>query len=226
MVDDVGNKMNVQQEEEVKNKGVGFNNEVGSKMQDKVVENKNIKENVDDKTKVDINKETETVKEKINIKELIGNFTMKKKKLEEEIDKLEKEKDNYCHRLLRLQADFDNFRKRTMRENSKRVLKAKVDFISELLPVLDNFERALAVDINKEYKKGVEMIYRQMVNFFEIQGIKSISTVNEQFDPNLHEALMQVETEEYESGLIVEELQKGYILEDIVIRPAKVKVAQ
>lgn len=147
--------------------------------------------------------------------------------LKDRIQELEQEKEETYNRLIRLQADFDNYRKRVFREKELISFNTKIHLFDELLPVIDNFERALASFKNDdEYKKGVEMIYRQLLKMLDNQGVKSIPTVGETFDHNLHEAVMQVEDSDQESGTILEELQKGYMLEDRVIRPAMVKVAQ
>lgn len=158
--------------------------------------------------------------EEINKDEIIEN-------LEEKIERLQAEKEGYINRLQRLQADFSNYRKRTDREMGKVQSQTIIELIRELLPIIDNFERALAQDTdNDDVKKGVEMIYRQLINFLEKQGVEIIAAQGEHFDHNYHEAVMQIESEEHESGIIIEEMQKGYILGDKIIRPAMVKVAQ
>ncbi len=140
---------------------------------------------------------------------------------------LEKEKQEYYERLLRLQAEYDNFKKRTQKERiAERKYKAQ-DIATELLPVLDNFERALQVEATKETEsliEGITMVYNQFKEAFSSQEIKEIETVGTVFDPNLHHAVMQVEEEGKDKDEVVEELQKGYILHDRVIRPAMVKV--
>lgn len=149
----------------------------------------------------------------------LAELTEKMKELEEE---------NNCNfsKLQRLQADFINFRNRSSKEREKiRFLTIK-EIMAGLLPIIDNFERALTSHQEEnELKKGVDMIYRQLMKFLEKLGVEVIPTVGQPFDHNLHEALMQEEDEQYESGMIIEELEKGYILNDNVIRPAKVKVA-
>lgn len=149
----------------------------------------------------------------------LAELTEKMKELEEE---------NNCNfsKLQRLQADFINFRNRSSKEREKiRFLTIK-EIMAGLLPIIDNFERALTSHQEEnELKKGVDMIYRQLMNFLEKLGVEVIPAVGQPFDHNLHEALMQEEDEQYESGMIIEELEKGYILNDNVIRPAKVKVA-
>ena len=147
--------------------------------------------------------------------------------LEEQISSLEEEKNNYYTKLQRLQADFVNYRNRTQREKDSIALEAKIELVNELLPVIDNFERALTSEGEEsDLKAGVEMIYKQLINNLKSQGLEEITTKGEEFHHKYHEAIMQVEDCEEESGIIVEEMQKGYLIEDKVIRPAMVKVAK
>ncbi|WP_099158556.1 nucleotide exchange factor GrpE [Virgibacillus ndiopensis] len=147
--------------------------------------------------------------------------------LREEVDNLIKEKDELYQKLLRNQAEFDNFKKRTQKEKeSDRKYKSQ-DLVNDLLPAIDNFERALQLEITEEnasFVEGITMVYRQLKDALKQQGVEEIETEGKSFDPNLHHAVMQIEDEEMESNIIVEELQKGYILKDRVIRPAMVKV--
>lgn len=148
-------------------------------------------------------------------------------KYEEEIAALKKEKDDLFDRLLRVQAEYENFKKRTQKEReAERKYKAQ-DLVNDILPVLDNFERALQVEKTEETSsliEGISMVHRQLLDALKNNGVEMIETEGKQFDPNLHHAVMQVEDESYESNQIVEELQKGYMLKDRVIRPAMVKV--
>jgi molecular chaperone GrpE len=132
------------------------------------------------------------------------------------------------NRMLRALADMENLRRRTRKEQEDLAKYASLKIIAELLPVLDNFERALAVDKDsmtvESLLEGVNMVYRQMVQIFEREGLTPIQAAGQPFDPNLHQAVMQAEDPEYESGMVVEELQKGYLFKDRVIRPAMVKV--
>jgi len=147
--------------------------------------------------------------------------------LEEEVSYLEEEKDNYYNKLQRLQADFVNYRNRTKREKESIALEAKIEIVNEILPVIDNFERALSAEGEEnDLRTGVEMIYKQLLSNLKSQGLEKISTVGEEFDHKYHEAIMQVEECEEESGTIVEEMQRGYVIEGKVIRPAMVKVAK
>lgn len=145
----------------------------------------------------------------------------------EDVTRLQQEKDEMAERILRIQAEFDNFKKRTQRERiAERKYKSQ-DLVTELLPALDNFERALEVEVTEETKgivDGITMVYNQIKAALESEEIEIIETVGKEFDPNLHHAVMQVEDPEQEPNVIVEELQKGYILKDRVIRAAMVKV--
>jgi molecular chaperone GrpE len=188
----------------------------------------------EDTAEISKNVEEEKIKDdnkKINAEEA-GEPVSNIKNLKMKLDNLEKEKENFHNQLLRLQADFINYRKRVNKERESIGFNVKKDLIINLLPVIDNFERALnsvqdssAQNSDDEFKKGINMIYRQLINILAKEGVESISTEDELFDHNLHDAVMQVEDTEKESGVIVEELQKGYIMNDIVIRPAMVKVA-
>lgn len=132
-------------------------------------------------------------------------------------------------RFLRAQADFDNFRRRTMKEKEELGQYASMKLIEQLLPVVDNFERAIAATgANKDFDslaKGVEMIFKQLAQVLEQEGLKPMTTVGEVFNPDFHQAIMQVESDEYEEGVVVEEVQKGYMMKDKVLRPAMVKVS-
>ncbi|WP_197260191.1 nucleotide exchange factor GrpE [Paenibacillus dendritiformis] len=132
-------------------------------------------------------------------------------------------------RLLRAQADFDNFRRRTMKEKEELAQYASSKLVTQLLPVLDNFERALAAaqtgSEEQSFVKGVDMIFRQFMQVLEQEGVKAMNAVGEPFNPEFHQAIMQVESEEHEEGIVVEEVQKGYMLKDRVLRPAMVKVS-
>ncbi|CAG5093338.1 Protein grpE [Thermobacillus xylanilyticus] len=145
------------------------------------------------------------------------------------IAELESQIEEYRQRLLRAQADFDNFRRRTQREKEELAKYASMELISRLLPVLDNFERAIGASKDsgdfEALAKGVDMIHRQLLQLLEQEGLKPMETVGQPFNPEFHEAVMRVESDEHEEGTVVEELQRGYILKDRVIRPAMVKVS-
>jgi len=147
--------------------------------------------------------------------------------LQEKLQDIEDEKNSIYRKAQRLKADFINFRKRTAKEKMGIGIQAKIELICEILPVLDNFERALNIESeDEEFKKGVEMIYKQLINTLRQKGLTKIAAKGEEFDHRYHEAVCQVEDTEQESGIIIEEIEKGYIFEERIVRPAKVKVAK
>ena len=137
--------------------------------------------------------------------------------------------DEAAQKLLRVQADYDNFRRRTQKEKEELAKYASSKLVENLLPTVDNFDRAIiASAANQDYDalaKGVDMIFRQLMTTMEAEGLVTMETVGQPFNPEYHQAVMTVETDEYEEGIIVEELQKGFMIKDKVIRPAMVKVS-
>lgn len=148
--------------------------------------------------------------------------------LQEKVDKLEEELKQSEDKYLRLYAEFENFKRRKNKEIETNNVYKSQKVITEILPSLDNLERALQVESdNEEIKsllKGVEMVYEGLLNVLKSEGVELIETENAQFDPNYHHAVMQEEDNEKESGAILDTFQKGYKLKDRVIRPAMVKV--
>ena len=128
-------------------------------------------------------------------------------------------------RYLRLMADFQNYRKRAEKEKRDLYSYANEKIMTDLLTVMDNFERALEHDAGDGFKEGIEMIFKQLTDVLEKDGLAEIPALGEEFDPNVHNAVMTEETEDYESGKVSGVLQKGYTLNGKVIRPAMVKVA-
>ena len=128
----------------------------------------------------------------------------------------------------RQMAEFDNFRKRTDKEKNAMFETGAKSVIEKILPVVDNFERGLASIPEEEkgtpFAEGMEMIYKQLIGELEKMDVRPIPAVGEEFDPNLHNAVMQVESDEYESGVIAQELQKGYTYRDSVVRHSMVGV--
>jgi molecular chaperone GrpE len=156
-------------------------------------------------------------------------LTQENNPAEAEIERLHAELQDLQNRYLRVQADFDNFRKRSRQEKEELSQYATMRLIQELLPVIDNFQLAMnaQTDDVDTLKKGIDMVWRQLQQILEKEGLFRMETVGQPFDPNVHEAVMQVEaTEEFPSGTIVEELRSGYKLKEKVIRAAMVKVAQ
>lgn len=149
--------------------------------------------------------------------------------LEARVRELEKEKEELYNRFLRLQADYDNFRRRTREEKARERLYRAQDLVGDLLPVLDNFKRALATkaehEESKALKQGMEMVYRQLSEALKKEGVVEIEAEGKPFDPNKHQAVMQVESDEHPSNTVVEVLQAGYELNGRVIRPSMVKVS-
>lgn len=131
------------------------------------------------------------------------------------------------HRYKRLQADFDNFRRRTTQEREQLATFVKSQVIEDVLPVLDNFERALSVESTgdaQSFLEGFTMIHQQLMAMLSKQGLAIIEAVGLPFDPNFHEAIMRVPSEEYDNDVVCEILQTGYMVDGRVIRPALVKV--
>lgn len=142
-------------------------------------------------------------------------------------EQLSKAEENY-DRLVRLQADYDNFRRRTRQEKEEFYKYASEKLINTLLPVLDNFELALSAegDSIENIKAGVQMIYKQLLDVLATEGVTPIPAVGEQFDPLKHEAVLRAESDEHPDNTIVQELRRGYFLKDKVIRPSMVKVVK
>lgn len=127
---------------------------------------------------------------------------------------------------MRLMADFQNFKRRTEKEKSDIYAFANEKIVKELLDVIDNFERALAAgNDGDKFLEGMEMILKQLLSVLERAGVSEIKCLGEDFDPNFHNAVMTEDSTEYESGKVTEVLQKGYILNSRVVRPAMVKVS-
>ena len=130
----------------------------------------------------------------------------------------------------RQMAEFDNFRKRTSKEKEQMFSMGEKSVIEKMLPVVDNFERGLAsvpeAEKSSAIVSGMEMVYKQLIKQLEDLGVKPIEAVGKEFDPNYHNAVMQVASEEYESGVVAQEYQKGYTYHDTVIRHSMVGVVQ
>ena len=150
-----------------------------------------------------------------------GFFKKKKDKKDEQIEELN-------DKLKSQMAEFDNFRKRTEKEKTQMYDMGAKSIIEKILPVIDNFERGLAA-VPEEQREdafvvGMDKVYRQMLTELDASGVKPIEAVGQEFDPNFHNAVMQVESEEYDSGVVAQELQKGYMYKDSVVRHSMVAV--
>lgn len=149
--------------------------------------------------------------------EEVDELTLLKQQLEEEQD-----------RTVRLRADFENYKRRVQKDKEADYKYRAQSLLNDLLPVLDNLERALAVEATSEeaisLTKGVDMVYRSLVAAVEKEGLESVESEGKPFDPNLHHAVMQEKDDTQDSGIVLQELQKGYKLKDRILRPAMVKV--
>lgn len=168
-------------------------------------------------------------KEKLEAEETVQEETVKEEKSEEAAEEsaAEKELSDTKDRLLRITAEYANFRKRSEKEKQDAYVFAKSETIKELLPVIDNLERALASE-SEDYdslKKGVEITFNSLVDTLGKLGVEIFGAPGEEFNPNLHNAVMHIEDENYKNGEIVDVFQKGYKINDKIIRPAMVKSA-
>lgn len=147
--------------------------------------------------------------------------------VEDKAAALEAELKEKSDRILRLQADFENFRRRTAKEKEELAAVITQNILGDLLPLLDNFERAMAVEQTdgEAFQKGVEMIFTQLREVLDKHGLQSIEAEGQTFDPNFHQAVMRVEDSDAPDGTITQVLQKGYQAKGRVIRPAMVQVA-
>ena len=191
-------------------------------MEEEILENEEINDTAEEETVEEaeeaVAEEPETEKEK-------GSFFKKKEKKDKKDEKIEELTD----RVRRQMAEFDNFRKRTEKEKTQMFETGAKSIVEKILPVVDNFERGLAAVTEKEkgtpFVEGMEKIYKQMMTVLEEAGVKPIEAVGQEFDPNLHNAVMHVEDEEFGENIIAEEFQKGYTYRDSVVRHSMVKVA-
>ena len=146
------------------------------------------------------------------------------------IEELRSEKDALQDRLLRTAAEFDNYRKRMDRERRDLSDYATADILSEFLPIVDNFERALSAASDGAdadgLRKGVELIHKQVLDLLKKRGVTQISALGADFDPRIHQAVIHEESDEHREGEVMQELQRGYMLGERLLRPAMVKVAK
>ena len=146
-----------------------------------------------------------------------------------ELADLQRERDDYKDRWLRKGAEFDNYRKRTDRERREHGDQAVTAMLLELIRVVDDFDRALTVDAGESgaaYRKGVELIHAKLNDLLKKHGVRPMDAVGADFDPNLHQAVVQEESAGHRDGEVIEEMQKGYMIGDRLLRPAMVKVAK
>lgn len=172
------------------------------------------------------NATVETEKETEAVKKAEKTTKSKKSKTNSELEKLKSDLDNQKELLMRTAAEFDNFKKRTEREKLRTAEYSKATVIKQLLPVLDNADRAFTVDPNQpDYIKGIEMIVKQLKSLVDSLELLTLAEVGDTFDPQIHEAVMHIEDPEKGENEIIQVLQQGYKIGDTVIRPAMVQVA-
>ena len=157
---------------------------------------------------------------------ILKNFKKKDKKYEA----LENQKKELEDKVMRQMAEFENYRKRTEKEKATMFEMGAKSVIEKMLPVVDNFERGLASvseeDQTDPIYEGMNLIYKQLIGELDKLGVKPIEALGQEFNPDLHNAVMQVESEEFEEGIVAQELQKGYMYRDSVVRHSMVAVAQ
>jgi molecular chaperone GrpE len=142
---------------------------------------------------------------------------------------LKRERDDFYDRLLRKTAEFDNYRKRIERERREQADQAVIDLLQELLVVVDDFDRALTVEAGEgatKYRRGVELIHAKLNDLLTKNGVRPIDALGEDFDPNLHQAVIHEVSPEHREGEVIGELRRGYLRGDRLLRPAMVKVAK
>lgn len=155
------------------------------------------------------------------------NSKLEEKKINDKIEELQKQIDEKDDKYKRLQAEYSNYMRRTQQEKETIGLFANEKIIGELIPVLDSMERAIDACTDKEDNmyKGIELVHKQLIDCLQKFGVEEIAALNEEFDPNLHLAVMQESVEGVEANKVVMVLQKGYKLKTKVIRPTMVKVS-
>ena len=146
------------------------------------------------------------------------------------VDELQRQRDDYYDRLLRKTAEFDNYRKRVDRDRQSMAEAAAADLVRDLLPLVDDLERALKVETGAEgadaYRRGVELIHRQLLEVLRKRGVRPIDALGADFDPHFHEAVAYEPTKGRREGEVIEEFGRGYMLGDRLVRPAMGKVAK
>ena len=145
-------------------------------------------------------------------------------------DQLQRERDEFYELLLRKTAEFDNFRKRIDRERADRYSAAASDLLADLLPLVDDLERALEVDVDaataSSYREGVSLIHRQLLDLMEKRGVSRIDAVGADFDPHVHQAVATDAATDHRDGEVLEELRRGYMIRGRLLRAAMVRVAK
>ena len=148
----------------------------------------------------------------------------------ESSEEIRRERDEYYDLVQRKTAELDNYRKRVERERADRGQAAAIDLVTELLPLIDDLERALAADVNTDavraYRTGVELIHHQLLGILARRGVAPIETHGQAFDPNYHQAVAHEVSDDHDGGQIIDEVRCGYMIGDRLLRPAMVRVAK
>jgi molecular chaperone GrpE len=183
------------------------------------MEKEDLKEEV---TEENITEETESSQSETEEVEGLEKDQAEDEKIKSELEEMKNSK-------LRLQADFENYKRRVEKEKQSLISYAVEDMMCELLPVIDNFDRALEINDTENFKgfyDGVEMIKKQLLDALKKQGLEEIEAEGKPFDPNYHNAVLQQESEEYDSETVIQVYQKGYMIKEKVIRPSMVVVSK
>ena len=180
-----------------------------------------------DKKILDIQGES---KEKVSAPYIGEESVASKEELVEELEKTKKEATENYDKYLRTSAEFENYKRRAIKERADAINYGNERLIKDILPIVDGLERALDHAYNSEdfdaFVEGLRLIYDKLLVSLEKHGVERIDAAGKDFDPNFHEAMLQVETEEYENNKIVEELEKGYLLNGRLLRPAKAAISK
>ena len=213
-------------EQDLKNENVVENEDEIKDVNEEAVEASEADEEVQEETSQD-SKEAEAVED---TEEADGSKTDKKKIFKKKKDKKDEQIEALTDQVKRQLAEFENFRNRSQKEKSQQFEMGAKSVVEKILPVIDNFERGLDSVPEEEkdsgFAEGMRMIYKQLMTELDSIGVKPIEAVGTEFDPNFHNAVMQVESEEYETGIVAQELQKGYMYRDTVVRHSMVAVVQ
>ena len=188
----------------------------------------NTEEVVEETVETENAEEAETTEDKKAAKKADKKKAKVDKKADAKCEAMQAKIDELEDRVKRQMAEFENFRKRTEKEKTMMFETGAKSVVEKILPVVDNFERGLATipeeDADSAFASGMKMIYKQMMDELDKLGVKPIEAVGQEFDPNFHNAVMQVESEEYESGVVAQELLKGYMYHETVVRHSMVAV--
>ncbi|HDN84275.1 nucleotide exchange factor GrpE [Candidatus Aerophobetes bacterium] len=162
------------------------------------------------------------------LKKEVSSLKEKIKQLEKQIESSDKEAEEYLDHLKRLKAEFENYKKRMVRERQQLINWAVEDIIKEFLPVLDDLERAIeSTEVSSDFSslaQGIKMVHQQFKGILQKKGLQEIPAKGQEFNPHLHEAIMRIESNDHPDNVVVEEMRKGYKFKDKVLRPAMVKV--